>query len=869
MLLARTWLTFLVFLAIPALPQSVGRPSGALGGRFTISGTVTDPSGAGIPGVNVVLHKIDNGSPRTTATDNSGAFRFAAVSSGDFEIQVQGEGFAAEKILVRIADRSPAPFRIVLKLADVRQEVTVSESAGQVSTEASENLDVITLDREMLDNLPIFDQNYVGAMSQFLDPGSIGTSGVTLVVNGMEQRNIGVSASAIQQVKINQNPYSAEFSRPGRGRIEVITKPGSQVYHGTFDFLFRGYRLNARDPLAISRPQEQRRIFEGSLIGPLGKSGKTSFLLSANREEQDLQGIVYAYTPTGLFQQNVANPQRDTEFSAGVNRQFGENHTGSFRVSFHNSTDKNRGVGGVVLPEAGVDSQNREDELYYNDSLVVTPKLLNQFRVVFGRQHTPTTSVSKDPSTVVLGAFTGGGAQADRLQTENHINLNDIVSISAGKHQIRTGINVPDISRRGLNDYTNFGGVYTFSTLQDYVQRRPFSLVQQQGDGHVVFVETVLGGFIQDDYRVRQNLTISAGLRYDWQNYFHDNNNFAPRLSFAYSPSKSRKTVLRGGAGFFYDRTGPGPIFDLERYNGLRLRQIVLTDPAYLDPFNSLNLTAQPSSIVRLDPMVKMPYTAQFSIGVERQLWKSTTLSATYWATRGVGLFRSRDINAPLPPYYFARPDPAIGVYRCIESSGRLQNDAMEISFRGKITRFFSGMAQYTLGRAYNDIGGNYSASTRGTGINSFPADNHDLSGEWGRADYDQRHRLNLLGTFRAAKYLEFGIGLFANTGAPYTETTGRDGNHDGLANDRPAGVPRNSLHGPGSVDLDLRWSHDFLFQKAKKEGPRVTFAVDAFNVTNKVNYVTYVGNLSSLFFGGAVAAKPARRVQMSARFTF
>lgn len=193
----------------------------------------------------------------------------------------------------------------------------------------------------------------------------------------------------------------------------------------------------------------------------------------------------------------------------------------------------------------------------------------------------------------------------------------------------------------------------------------------------------------------------------------------------------------------------------------------------------------------------------------------------------------------------------------------------MEISFRGQITRYFNGLIQYTLGRAYNDVPGNYSASTRTIGINSFPANNYDLSGEWARADYDQRNRLNLLGTLHAARYLEFGIGLFANTGAPYTETTGRDDYNDGYANARPVGVRRNSLQGPAFVELDLRWSHEFLFERGKKEGPRINFAVDGFNVANKVNYASYVGNLSSPFFGQAVAAKPSRRLQFSARFEF
>jgi hypothetical protein len=136
-------------------------------------------------------------------------------------------------------------------------------------------------------------------MSQFLDPGSIATGGVTPVVNGVEQRNIGVSASAIQQVKINHNPYAADFSRPGRGRIEILTKPASQEYHGTLNVLFRDQVFNARDAFALTRPATQRRIFEGSLLGPLGGSKRNSFLISVDRRETDSEEVVFAETLAG------------------------------------------------------------------------------------------------------------------------------------------------------------------------------------------------------------------------------------------------------------------------------------------------------------------------------------------------------------------------------------------------------------------------------------------------------------------------------------------------------------------------------------------------------------------------------------------
>ena len=180
-------------------------------------------------------------------------------------------------------------------------------------------------------------------------------------------------------------------------------------------------------------------------------------------------------------------------------------------------------------------------------------------------------------------------------------------------------------------------------------------------------------------------------------------------------------------------------------------------------------------------------------------------------------------------------------------------------------------MVQYTLGRAYNNVGANSCGGKRGTGgINGFPANNHDLSGEWSRADFDQRNRFSLLGTVTPGRYFKLGVSLSLYSGQPYSLTTGRDDNRDGLANDRPAGARRNSLQGPGYADLDLRWSRDFFLAPTKKDkGPTVTLGFDAFNVLNSVNYVSYVGNLSSPFFGQAIAAQPPRRLQVGFRFRF
>jgi hypothetical protein len=830
-----------------------------------VRGTVLDPGQASVLGAKVTLKRTDTNELHSTTADAAGAFRFDRVQAGEYELRIEQEGFKPYVSRLTVGSQPPRLMNVVLALADVEQHVTVPDQQTEVSTNPADNLDSVTVNRETLDNLPVFDQDYIATMSRFLDAASVGTGGVTIIVDGVESSRVPVSASAIQEVKINQNPYSAEFFRPGKGRIEIITKPGSSKFHGTFNFLFRDYNLNARDPFALIRPPEQRRIFEGNFTGPLGRSKKTSFLISANREEEDAQSTVFGLGLSGQIRENVPTPQRNTEISGGVTHQFGESQIISIRGIWADKTIQNQGVGGFTLPEAGTNYEHQEDIIYFNHQGFITKKWFNQFRLQFGHSYTPTQSINPGPKIVVLGAFTGGGADGSRLEGEDHVAINEILVWTGSKHTIRTGINIPEISHRAWDDNTFAAGTYTFSTLQDYQQSRPFSLQKQSGNGRVVFLETIFGGFFQDEFRPLRNLQISYGLRYDWQNHFPSSKNFAPRLSFAYAPWKSRKTVIRGGAGFFYDSPGPAPVFDLIRFDGVRLRQYLVTDPLYPDP-SALG----PTSIVRLDPTVRIPYVLQYGVGIERQLNKATTLSVNYTGLRGVHLFRSRDVNAPPPPFYLSRPDPNYSVWRQIESSGDLESRALEFGLRRNVTRYFAGMVQYTLGRAYNNVPGNTLGRGRAGGISSFPANNYDLSGEWSRADFDQRSRFNMLGTVTAGRYLNLGIALGLYSGQPYSETTGRDENNDGLANDRPSGVRRNSLQGPGYADLDLRWSHDFFFKPARKDkGPTATLGLDAFDVLNHVNYVSYVGVLSSPFFGKPVSAQPPRRLQVSFRFRF
>lgn len=817
-----------------------------------LQGVVTDPSDAPVPGVNIRL--AGGGQNFETVTSPTGEFRFLGLAAGNYELSCEVSGFDPIRQRVRVSNRNQPFVRVRLTIASLKQEVSVGENEKTWLAQADRNADTISVERTMLDNLPFLDNNYLSALGRFLDPGTPGGSGTTIVVDGMEMRNAGVTASAIQEIRINNNPYTVEYPRWSRRRIEIITKSSADAYHGTINFLFRDYHLNARDALAATRPQEQRRIFEGSLFGPVGKSKKASFLFSAAREREDLVAVVFAQGPNGPINKNVPTPQVNTVASLRISHELNNKHAMFWQYNFQDRWQNNIGVGGTTLPEAGAQARFREDEFVVNHRAVINPNLLSQFRILLGRYWAPTNSNLDAAKVVVTDAFTGGGAQADRLSTEFHTSITWLLTQTIRKHTLKYGINVPDWSRRGLSDRTNQIGTLSYASLSAFGENRPFAAVLQRGDPRTIFIEKNIGGFLQDEWQLRSGLSIAGGLRYDWQNYFGDGNNFAPRLAMAWAPGKSRKTVIRTGAGFFFDRSGPGPIWDTLRFNGVQLRRYVVSGAVPPD------LSQFPASIHRLDSQVQLPNTIQFSLGLERQLAKKTTLSVNYVGTRGVQQFRSRDANAPLPPGFSVRADPRVNVFRNIESAGRVEANSLEVTVRGDLGPRLNGMAQYVFGKTTADT----------NGVNWFPADSFAPSGEWGRADADRRHQFNFLGTASLHRWVNLGLSVSMLSGIPFNITTGRDENGDGMALDRPRNVTRNSGSGPGAAVVDVRWYRHFQLKPAKKDqGPRLTLGVDAFNVLNRVNYQNFVGALTSPFFGSAVATLPPRRLQLSARFQF
>ena len=887
----------------PVLPAAfaANATSAAAPAPPSVQGVVADATGAIVPGAEVDLVDPSGTVAGSIHSDGEGNFQISAPHAGNFTLVVSEPGFETVRTAVVIAAPAAvagvkaavvlpalAHVHIVLPIAAVASTVRVNGDSSEDLAAPDANHDSSVMTASDLKALPIFDNDYATAMSSFLDQNVSDSGGTGLMVDGVEANRATVSASAVQEIRINQDPYSAQYYWPGRGQMEIITKSTADHYHGQFNFLFRNSAMNAENALAPSKPFEQRQNYEGHITGPIPHAPKSSFLGSFNRVVFDQDSVVSAVVaptipdPTGAFSANVYAPARDTEFSARVAHQFREGVSGYAQYSYQDSTAQNQGVGGQTLAAAGYNNQYREDDFVAHLDQALNAVMVNQVSLVAERGLNRNTNVAEGPQINVSGDFVSGSAQTDSEGSEFNVRVYDMLTWTKGRNLIKMGAGTPHIDRRAYDDNTDAQGTYTFAptlaadgvtvlqtALQNYSNNLPSAFTENTGVVHFIYHQQEMGAFVQDQIKINSRFQITPGVRYDWQNFLATRRlGFSPRVSFAWLLSEESKTVIRGGGGIYYDRFGSGPLLDLARYgNGARRSVLVSLNPATLPTTgcvpitNCLTLTAQPPSLAELAPNAKIPYQINYGISIERQLGEKATGVVSFYSARGIDSFRSVDINAPTPQSgYTVRPDPAFGRIRQMQPEAFWDGSGLDISYRGRLNKYFTGFGRYSWAHYDSNTGG----------IGWFPENQYDPNDEWGRSNWDRRNSLGMYAMFQPESVFNLSAGIFANQGTPWTILTGTDKYGDDLFNTRPDGVARNSETMPSYVDMDVRWGHDFAITPDKdEEAPRLGFSAGAFNVLNHPNATGIDPVETSSDFGQVTSVAPPRRIQLGMRFQF
>ena len=845
---------------------TVAQDDGSVMGRVQVAG------GAPLAGAKVILTHQGTQAKDETVSAEDGSFAFTELAPGPYVLQVEASGFEAYRTDIEVGTEELRALRIKLKLRAVEEEVIVKPDTSDDRLSPEGNTESMKIDETFFNGLP-FEVDYLQSfIAAFTSPAAQGNEGTSVVVDGVDGGELDMPSSAIRSVKINRNPYSAEFQHPGSARAEITTKHGhGHRYYGSAAFFARNSALDARNALADTKPDLNRRFVEGSLGGPLlGKN--SNFFLAGERLMDDKYAVVNALDTvalTGPVNTNVPTPQGRDHVFARMQWLVTDMQSLSLSYTFADQSKENNAVGALTLPEQGFSGSRHTHSTQFIDSVAFSPRLRNELTLVFKDQESRTGSIAEGSEILVSGAFIGGPSQSFDGKERRGFGIQDTATYIRGRHSLLFGTAIRTDWWQ-VFDATNFGGTFKFTGLDQYrnvVQNQlgtPDLFQISQGNPKVSFVAQQTTGFAQDQMRVLANLGLTFGLRYDWQNTLDDRNNPAPRVSIAYAPGKRKKTVLRAGAGIFYDNLPRPSTEHALLQDGVHVREIDISHPSYPNPFLNGNPVSQPPSISRISSTARSPYLIQASAGVERELWGGTWLSLEYSFLHGVHLFRVRDVNAALPSEPSVRPDPNFLNIEEVESTAFLRGYALSLIFRGGLGKRLKGYAQYIFSEYTNDTSGTQ-------GVFSFPANNYDLRGEIGPADFDQRHRINFAGTVQLPWGFRAGSILSAASGVPFNITTGIDVNGDTL--DRPVGVTRNTGRSPGTVQLDLRVTKVFSFERASegKHRPRRTMelSVDAFNAINHMNVDEIIGVVGSPLFGRAASAGPARTFQLSMKYSF
>ncbi|MBZ5654125.1 MAG: TonB-dependent receptor [Acidobacteriia bacterium] len=827
-------LVVLIALSASALAQA---PTASLRGQ------VTDPSGAVV--TNATVSIVVNGVPtHSAATNRSGVYEIGNLAPGKYTVTANAQGFATfVQTDVEVAAGQTSQLNIALEISVEKERVNVEEQTPQVDVNPASNASAIVLSGKDLEALPDDPDELQQDLAALAGP-SAGPNGGQIYIDGFTAGQLPPKES-IREIRINQNPFSAEYDKLGYGRIEVFTKPGTDKFHGQVSVVGNSSGLNSRNPFLQVDPVTHTDPFQpydsviymGNIGGPINK--KASFFFDVQRRNIDEVAVVNA--PTLGLSESVPNPRTRTNIAPRLDYQVSPTNTLTARYQFFRDTQDNAGIGGTALAEAGYDTTSTEHTLQISDTQILGMKAVNETRFQYLRENSQQTPLSTAIGINVFGSFTGGGSGAGaETDHQDHYELQNYTSVALGKHFVKFGGRVRAVHEISVST-AGFNGTYTFSDLANYNSGTPsqFSInATPSGAAASVPVTMVDAGlYLQDDWKVRPNFTLSGGLRFETQNAIHDHADWAPRVGFAWGigggGKSAPKTVLRGGFGIFYDRFAEDLILNADRQNGVIQQRYVVSDPPYPTPPPVNTLPATTQVIYQINSRLQAPYILQTAFSLERQVTKIANVTVSYLNARGVHQFASLNVNAPPPGTPFSSgppPDPTAGPIYQYVSDGVLRQNQLITNFNIRAGTKLSLFGYYSLNYANSDT----------SGASSFPTNQYDLGGDYGRASFDVRNRVFMGGTvglphgFRVSPFMIF------TSGSPYNVTVGQDLSNDSLFNDRPAfgsnppdacpfptaaacahyviptsayvPIPINYLTGPSHFTFNLRLAKTFGF---------------------------------------------------------
>ncbi len=800
----------------------------------SLHGAATDPSGARVVKATVTVQAAD-GTTSTAQTGADGSYAFPQLAPGTYTITVVAQGLAlAQPQAVTISPGHATVQNLALSIAVEQQQVTVSEQGAGLDTSPDNNANAIVIKGKDLDALSDDPDELQDELNALAGPAA-GPNGGEIYIDGFSGGQLPPKSS-IREIRINQNPFSAEYDKLGYGRIEILTKPGTDKLHGSVMANGNSSAFNSLNTFVTSEPAYYSTFFLGNVSGSL--NSRASWFFSGFRRDNDANSIINAQlldTTGGSYNYSAAvpNPQSRMDLSPRFDFQLTPTNTLTVRYMYDRQKSTNNGVSQFALQAQGYDTLNQENTLQVSDTQVLSDKVINETRFEYIRDRDNQNPLYDTPTITVQGAFTGGGNNEGIIRdAQDHYELQNYTTAALGKHTIRFGARLRTV--RDSNESTSgFNGNYTYASLNSYAAGTPSQYEVTVGTPAARVTMFDAGVFYQDDWRLRPNFTFSYGLRYEGQNRINDHADFGPRLSFAWGvdgKTKPAKTVIRGGYGWFFDRFQSTNVLQAIRQNGINQQQYVVKNPSPNETAATASATASEAAptTYSIAPNLTAPVNMQAAIGVEHRFGQKITLATTYINSHGVHQLYTDNINAFLPGTYDPTTGTGIRPNGINENtyqyqSGGLYNQNQLVTNFSIRARKVSLFGFYMVNFAKADT----------SGVTYFPSNQFDPKADYGRSTFDVHNRFLVGGNYLAPLGVSISPFLVTNSGTPFNITVGQDLNGDNQFNDRPAfatssstdvmntkygsfdlnpsgnaaRIPYNYVNGPGQFSLNLRVS--------------------------------------------------------------
>jgi hypothetical protein len=896
-------------------PAPAGQaPAPAAAGDAQLRLIVVDQTSAGIPTATVTLTP-PVGQPITVNTDERGVVTVPSLPVGVTKVHVEFVGFETYDGELNIR-RGANNLNVTMKLAGFTEDVVVRE-AELVGGDTRGGALVTTLTPEEIDALPDDPEDLQEYLEQLAGP-----EGATFYMNGFRGGRLPTK-DEIRTIRIRQNSFAADgHESGGRAGIEIITRPSAESFAGNINFGYQSDALNARNAQAQFETPEGNKQVQFQFRGPVIRN-KTAFTLTVNGNNRFTSNNPIAIDAFGNRVSDIVRvPTDQRNVNLGIEHALTNNST--LRLSYQRSQSegRNQGLGQFDYVERARISESNGNMFRAQIQGIVGKSSLNEIRFQFNRNTSATSSLTQGPTIIVQDAFNAGSAGVNSNSLSQTFELADNFDFTPHRnHQVRVGL-LLEGGTYEFFDQTNPEGRTVYASIDDYRIDRRLQFTQRLGLVDTSFNQYQLGLYIQDEIKVNNRLSVGLGLRNEMQSHISSKMNLMPRLGFSLNPGGDR-TSIRGGYGIYYDWFEASLYDTTLRLNGVAQREILINYEYELDEFGNpvldgggkaIPLTpvqtltgGGPTNKTVAAPDLDMPYVHQASIGVQHQLLPSVNMQLTYQRQEGRNQLRGIDINTPVfnpETGLFARPDPAFGIITQITSNGRSTNNRLTFQTRFQLPQQ-RGMLQvgYQLQESMSDF----------QGATSLPSNSLNPELDWGPAGSDIRHQAQIGGMVRLP--YDFRLqGNFQFRSAPaYNLTTGVDDNRDGVINDRPEGVGRNSLRGEstwnitqftinkafgfggprGGANANQNQGGNFQgggnfqrggggfqggggnfrgggnFGNASNQRFQVQFSVRAQNPLNRVIAQGWTGNMRSPFFMTATGVQNARRVEFETSFRF